>query len=131
MADRAGEDPGNRGVIRLLAGSPDGRRVLARPNGLAGWTLPTVPVELPFEGWNEETVRRASEVLGAPIEPGDRIGPGAWSVTPTGRVPAAGRTWIGLEEADRLGADAAVVRAWARTHGPDGTGSPHGGESSG
>jgi hypothetical protein len=105
----------SRGVIRLVVPTPDDRRVLALPNGLAGWTLPAVPVDLPFGGWDEAALRAAGLAVGAPVEPGTEIDPGTWSMSTTGRVPAAGRTWIGVDELDRLGADASAVRKWVRS----------------
>ena len=102
-------------MLRLVVPSPDGRRVLARPNGLAGWTLPVLAVDLPFLAWDEATIARAGRLLGVPVSPGEAIGPSAWTMTAEGRLPAVGRTWIGLDELDRLGADAAIARAWAET----------------
>jgi hypothetical protein len=110
--------PVSRGVVRLVISTPDHRRVLALPNGLAGWTLPAVPVELPFHGWDEAGLRAASRVVGAAVEPVASIDPTTWSMAATGRVPAAGRTWIGIDELDRLGSDAAVVRRWAESLEP-------------
>ena len=100
--------------MRLVVPSPDGSRVMARPNGLAGWTLPTMAVDLPFDRWDDGVTERAASVVGAPIEVGARVSSDTWVVRATGRVPAAGRTWIGMGEIDRLGADAQIVRAWAR-----------------
>jgi hypothetical protein len=100
-------------VVRLVVPSPDGSRVMARPNGLAGWTLPTVAVDLPFDRWDDEVTGRAAGVVGAPIVVGARVSDDTWVVRATGRVPSAGRTWIGMSEVDRLGADAPVVRAWS------------------
>lgn len=102
----------SRGVIRLLVPSPDRRRVLARPNGLAGWTLPTVAVEVPFDGWDAKSLARVADVLGTPVTPGPRLGPTAWVVEPSGRVPTAGNTWIASDDVGRLGADANLVRDW-------------------
>ena len=110
MAD--GSD-GRRGVLHLILPAPDGTRVLARPNGLAGWTLPVLAVDLPFTGWDRETIERAGRVLGVTVTPAAPVGDSAWVLTPDGRVPVVGRAWIGLDEVDRLGADAAIVRAWA------------------
>lgn len=108
------QGPGtSRGVIRLVVVSPDGRRVLARPNGLAGWLLPTIPVTLPFEAWTAEATERAQALLGVDVEPARRLAPDAWEVTTAGRLPAAGNTWIGAEDAGRLGADEPAVQAWA------------------
>ena len=100
-------------MVRLVVPSPDGSRVMARPNGLAGWTLPTMAVDLPFERWDDDVTERAARVVGAPIVVGARVARDTWVVRATGRVPAAGRTWIGMSEIDRLGADAQVVRAWS------------------
>ena len=116
----------SRGVVRLVVPGPDDRRVLALPNGLAGWALPAVPVELPFAGWSETTLHAAGLAVGAPVVPGAEVDPTTWSMAPAGRVPAAGRTWIALDELDRLGSDAPVVRRWveslergAPAHGDD------------
>ena len=102
-------------MVRLVVASPDGRRVLARPNGLAGWLLPAIPVELPFEDWTHEAAGRIVALLGVEMEPVRRLEADAWEVTATGRLSAAGNTWIGLDDAGRLGADEATVRAWARS----------------
>ena len=108
-----------RGVLRLIVPSPDRRRVLARPNGLAGWALPALAVDLPFAGWDDESVARASRLLGGPVGPGEPVGADCWVVEPAGRMPAVGRTWVGLDEVDRLGADAGAVRTWAAGLGSD------------
>lgn len=86
---------------------------MARPNGLAGWTLPTIAVDLPFERWDDEALERVTRVVGAPVTAGERVSGDAWVVQVTGRVPATGSTWIGMDEIDRLGADARIVRAWS------------------
>ena len=109
-----------RGVLRLIVPSPDHRRVLARPNGLAGWALPALAVDLPFASWDDESVARAGRLLGVPVGPREPVGTDCWVVEPTGRVPAVGRTWVGLDEVDRLGADAGAVRAWAAGLGSGG-----------
>jgi len=98
-------------LVRLVVPSADRRRVLARPNGLAGWTLPVVPAG--GDGWSAAVLDAAARVVGAPVRPVRELEPGAWEVEALGRVPAAGTTWIGPEEAGRLGADAGVVRRWA------------------
>lgn len=102
-----------RSLVRLVVPSPDGRRVLVRPNGLAGWTLPVVAVERADDAWSEALGDAAARLLGTSVAPVRLLRAGAWLVTAEGRVPAAGNTWIGVEEAERAGADAAVVRAWA------------------
>lgn len=102
-----------RGVVRLIVPSTDGRRVLAAPIGLAGWRLPSLAVDLPFAEWDRDVAERASAAVGAPVVPVDAVTPDCWVVSTEGRVPAVGRTWIGLDEVDRLGADAGVVRRWA------------------
>ena len=102
-----------RGVVRLIVPSTDRRRVLAAPNGLAGWRLPSFSVELPFTGWDDDAVARAAVAVGATVVPERAVAPGCWAVTVDGRVPAVGRTWVGLDEVDRLGADAGAVRSWA------------------
>ena len=102
-----------RGVLRLVVPSPDGTRVLARPNGLAGWTLPTIPVEGPLTEWDDVTAARAEAILGAPCEPVRPLGSDAWVVTATGRISASGTTWITVADAGRLGGDETIVRRWA------------------
>ena len=97
-------------LARLLVPSPDRRRVLARPNGLAGWMLPVVP--LGPEGWSADALSGAARVVGAPVRPVRDLGDGAWEVEAQGRVPAVGVTWIALDEAARLGADARVLHRW-------------------
>lgn len=109
-----------RRTVRLVVPSPDGRRVLARPNGLAGWTLPTIAVDVPFEEWDDGASSAAARSIGAPVEPIQRLGPLAWALRAQDRIPAAGATWIDEAGADRLGVDAAVARAWfshAEDHG--------------
>ena len=107
-----------RGVVRLIVPSGDGTRVLAAPNGLAGWRLPSLAVDLPFVEWDPQTLEQAAAVVGAPVVPVGAVLPGCWAVTTDGRVPAVGRTWIGLDEVDRLGADATAVRRWAEASSP-------------
>lgn len=92
--------------------SPDGTRILARPNGLAGWALPSIAVDLPFEGWTTAAAMAAERAVGAPVEPITQLDPRAWVVQPRDRVPAVGITWIDEADADRLGADAGLARAW-------------------
>ena len=41
------------------------------------------------------------------------VAPAAWEVEALERIPAVGVTWIGVDEAARLGADARVVLGWA------------------
>ena len=113
-----------RGVMRLVVPTPDARRVLALPNGLAGWALPAVPIDLPFGGWDEVALHAAGLAVGAPVVPVREIDSTTWSMSATGRVPAAGRTWIGLDELDRLGADASAVRTWVES--PERRPPPHG-----
>jgi hypothetical protein len=131
-----------RGVVRLIVPSPDGRRVLARPNGLAGWALPTIAVDLPFDAWDDHASDRAQRLLSTTVAAGARVTADCWAVAATGRVPAAGNTWIDVGEADRFGADAGAVRAWAVARpdaggavdggaGGDGRRSSHGGPGSG
>ena len=102
-------------LLRLLVPSPDGRRLLARPNGLAGWALPAVPAGP--EGWSDEVAASAGRVVGAPVRPVREVVDGAGEVEALDRIPAAGVTWIGLDEAGRLGADAGAVRRWAELGG--------------
>lgn len=106
-------DGTRRGVVRLVVASPDGSRVLARPNGLAGWLLPTIPVAAPFETWSPDATERARALLGVDVEPVRRLAPDAWEVAMAGRLSAAGNTWIGVEDAGRLGADEGTIRRWA------------------
>ena len=100
-------------MIRLVVPSPDGTRVLARPNGLAGWSLPTIPTDGPLEEWDEAATARAEAILGARVGSAHPLGPAAWVVTAAGRISAAGTTWITAEEAGRLGGDEALVLRWA------------------
>ncbi len=100
-----------RGPLRLVVASPAGDRVLARPNGLAGWALPQIAVDLPFSGWTDAAVAAATAVLGSSARPIERVGDGAWAVA-VERIGAAGNTWIGAHETARLGTDAAVAREW-------------------
>lgn len=106
-------DATNRGVIRLVVVSPDGGRVLARPNGLAGWLLPTIPVALPFESWSPDATERTRALLGVDVEPVRRVTPDTWEVATTGRLSAAGNTWISAADVGRLGADEVAVRSWS------------------
>lgn len=109
-----------RGPLRLVVPSPDDSRVLARPNGLAGWALPQIGVDLPFTGWDERTVTAASSLVGGPVTPVEAVGEHAWAVR-VERIGAAGNTWIGPDETDRLGTDAGIARAWfARRHRDEG-----------
>lgn len=107
-------------MIKLVVASPDGRRVLARPNGLAGWTLPTIAVTLPLTSWGPEAAERARAILGTAVEAIGPLGEDAWVVAATGRIAAAGNTWIAVDEAARLGADAALLRRWSAAAGPGG-----------
>lgn len=100
--------------------SPDGTRLLARPNGLAGWALPQIAVDVPFAGWDEAALAAATAAIGATVRPRDAVGSGAW-VVDVERVGAAGNTWIGAHETARLGTDAAVADEWfARPSRDDG-----------
>ena len=92
--------------------------MLARPNGLAGWTLPVLP--LPDDedvSWTEDLVASAARVVGAPVRPVREVAPGAWELEALGRIPSTGATWIGAGEAGRLGADAGVLVRWAGDEG--------------
>jgi hypothetical protein len=100
-----------RPVVRLLVPSPDGRRVLARPNGLAGWALPAVPVSDHL--WTEEDLAAAARIVGAAVRPVREVVEGTWEVEALGRVPATRITWISPDESPRLGPDAAAVLRWA------------------
>lgn len=108
-----------RGRLRLVVVSPDHRRVLARPNGLAGWALPAIAADLPFLGWDDETLGSARAVVGADLRPLLDLGDRTWALEPLGRVAAPGNTWIGEQDLARLGNDAVVAQAWfshARRH---------------
>ncbi len=115
-----------RRVVRLVVASTDGTRVLARPNGLAGWSLPVIAVDHALERWDERAGSAAAAIVGAPVAPVRRLAPDAWCVSPTERVPAVGTTWISVDEAGRLGGDAAIVEAWASSGGPPAAPAPAG-----
>lgn len=115
-----GSQAPNRGLLRLVVASPDGTRVLGRPNGLAGWALPAIPVALPFTNWGADESERAAATLGTSVVPLERVAAAAWAVRAE-RIGAAGNTWIGEDEVDRLGNDAAVARAWFRSARRDDT----------
>jgi hypothetical protein len=103
-------------LLHLIVPSPDRRRVLARPSGLAGWALPAVPIGEDLaagDGWSDTLRDAAARVVGSPVRPVREVTAAAWEVEATGRVPAVGVTWVGLDEAGRLGADAEAVRRWA------------------
>lgn len=111
--------------LRLIVPSPDGSRVLARPNGLAGWALPTIAVGSPFTAWTDEAADAARAVLGAGVASLGPVVDGVWAVRPDERIAAAGNTWIGAEEVQRLGTDAPAVQAWltsAEGRAPDADG---------
>jgi len=97
--------------VRLLVPSLDGQRVLARPNGLAGWALPAVSVGA--DPWSEDDLAAAARIVGAPVRPRREVLAGTWLAEALDRVPATGVTWIAADEAARLGPDAAAVRRWA------------------
>ena len=92
---------------------PTGDACLARPNGLAGWILPSIAVTLPVTDWDEAMTERAGAIVGAAVEPVRRLAPDAWVVRAAGRISSAGTTWVTHDDAARLGVDAAVVRQWA------------------
>jgi hypothetical protein len=107
-----------RRLLRLLVPTPDRARVLARPNGLAGWTLPVLPVPEGDEiSWDDALLAAAERVVGAAVRPVREVAPGAWEVEAAGRVPSTGTTWIAPAEAGRLGADAALLVRWADGEG--------------
>lgn len=107
-----------RTLLRLVVPTPDRSRVLARPNGLAGWALPVVPAPDGSEPvWSDEVLAAAERVVGAPIQPVCEVVPGAWEVEALGRIPRTGTAWIAPGEAGRLGADAAVLVRWADGEG--------------
>ncbi len=100
--------------------SPDGTRLLARPNGLAGWALPRIAVAVPFAGWDDASLAAAAAAIGTAVRPLDAVGSSAWAVE-VDRVGAAGNTWIGALETARLGNDAGVADEWfARRRGEEG-----------
>jgi hypothetical protein len=98
-------------LARLVVPSPDRSRVLARPNGLAGWSLPVV--DLAGGRWDEAALAAAARTIGAPVRPVRELIDGAWEVEALDRVPRAGIAWIAPVEAARLGADRQVVIRWA------------------
>ena len=109
-----------RRLLRLVVPTPDRRRVLARPNGLAGWTLPAVPVPAGDDAaWPPEADEAAARVIGAAVRPVRRIADGAWEVEALGRIPRSGTTWIAPDEAERLGSDRHVLLAWAAAEPAD------------
>lgn len=112
-----------RRLVRLVVPAPDRSRVLARPNGLAGWALPVVPVDVADGAdptWSEVVAAAAARVVGAPVHLVRAVGADAWEVEPEGRVPSVGTTWISPEEAGRLGADARVLERWSALDRPGG-----------
>ena len=103
-------------LVRLVVPSPDRRRVLARPTGLSGWTLPVVALDedpADVAAWPEGSVAAASRAVGALVRPVRPVAAAGWEVEALERIPATGVTWIGPEEAGRLGADAGVLLGWA------------------
>ena len=107
-----------RRLLRLLVPTPDRARVLARPNGLAGWTLPVLPAPEGDEvTWDDALLAAAERAVGAAVRPVREVAPGAWEVEATGRVPSTGTTWIAPTEAGRLGADAPLLVRWANGEG--------------
>lgn len=112
-----------RELLRLVVPSPDRRRLLARPNGLAGWILPVVPVT-DRTAWTVEADAAAHRSLGAATAPVRRLDVRTWELEARGRIPAVGTAWIAPEEAGRLGADADAPGLWraAEDAGPP---SPH------
>lgn len=113
-----------KSVLRLVVPSPDGRRLLARPNGLAGWALPTVATANPMV-WGAPLSAAAARVVGGAVVPVRRLGPTTWEVELVGRVPRAGNHWVGPSDARRLGADAGVVEAWEEAERSAGALAPH------
>lgn len=92
--------------------------MLARPNGLAGWTLPVLVLPDGADlAWTDDQVARAGRAVGAAVRPVREVAAGAWEVEAVGRVPSTGTTWIAPEEAGRLGADAAILVRWAEGEG--------------
>lgn len=107
-----------RRVLRLVVPSPDRSRVLARPNGLAGWTLPVIAVPDDDDvTWTEDLVAAAGCAVGAAVQPVRPVGTDAWELQARGRIPSTGVTWIAPEEAGRLGSHAAVLIRWADGEG--------------
>ncbi|MDE0804472.1 MAG: hypothetical protein OSA99_14260 [Acidimicrobiales bacterium] len=99
-------------LIRLVVPSHDESRVLARPNGLSGWTLPRCGVRASPDGWTEALVAACEAVLGTTAELDRRLDDATWVVRPSGRMALMGTAWIAANETGRLGVDAGVVRAW-------------------
>ncbi len=99
--------------------SPDGVRVLARPNGLAGWALPRIAVDVPFTGWDDAARAAATAAVGAAIEPVEPLDDRGWVVRAE-RVGAAGTTWIAADEIERLGTDASLARVFFARRESDG-----------
>ncbi|MFP5576653.1 MAG: hypothetical protein ACLGIZ_00290 [Acidimicrobiia bacterium] len=107
-----------RRLLRLVVPSPDRSRVLARPNGLAGWTLPVIAVPDDDDvTWTDDLVAAAGRAVGAAVQPARPVGTGAWELRALGRIPSTGVTWIARDEAGRLGAHAAVLIRWADDEG--------------
>lgn len=105
-------------LLRLLVPAPDRSRVLARPNGLAGWALPVLPLPDGDDvSWTDELLAAATRVVGAPVRPVREVAPGSWELEPLGRIASTGAAWIAPGEAGRLGADAAILVRWAADEG--------------
>lgn len=105
--------------IRLVVPSPEvPGRLLARPNGVSGWALPSLArLGAADAPWDDDATRRVATVLGVDadeIAGARHLGQDLWAITVTGRLPRVGNDWIGSDEVTRLGADAATVRAVAR-----------------
>lgn len=118
------------GPLRLLVRDLSGRRVLARPNGVAGWCLPVLAPR-PTASWGPEEDEAARARLGGDVVPVARVrdpaGGGLVVVAEVrDRLPAAGVDWVPVAEAARLGADAPVVRAWAEAAADDDGSQPDG-----
>jgi hypothetical protein len=116
--DRAYARSVPRRLVRLVVPTPDRSRVLARPNGLAGWTLPVlVLADGDDVTWTEDQLVAAGRAVGATVRPVREVADGAWEVEALGRVSSAGTTWIAPDEAGRLGADATILIRWAEGEG--------------
>lgn len=87
--------------------------VLAAPNGVSGWSLPTIAVDDPGPWWGPEHAAAAASVIGTGVVPVRRLQATTWLVAAVGRVPTAGRDWVPIRDPARLGAGGAAVAVLA------------------